>query len=107
MPVEASKAYVQYVHPPVETEPTFAIVEILERNAAGVGHGFDETVPVVVPTEVRVNGQSLYTSAEHPIRVESIETGGSSGGTLVEVTLTLIARRVVIAHEDDLPGVAK
>jgi hypothetical protein len=106
MPVEASNAYVQYVHPPVDAKPTFAIVEILERTGPG-GHGVDESVPAVVPTEVKVNGQSLYTSAEHPIRVESIETGGSSSGNLVEVTLTLIARRVVIAHEDDLPGVAK
>lgn len=104
MPVEASNAYIQYIHPPVDAKPTFAVVEILERADRS---GFDESMPAAVPTEVRVNGQSLYTSSEHPVRVESIETGGSVGGTLVEVTLTLIARRVVIAHEDDVPGVAK
>ncbi len=93
---EGTRNHMHYVHPPVDAEPTFAVVEIIET-----GDEFDPNVPVIIPNEVRINGQSLYTSAEHPIRVESVEIAGA-GNSLVEVTLTLIARRVTIAHESEV-----
>lgn len=73
-----------------------AVIEIIER-----GRATDDTTggSIVVPDEIRINGQALLSSAEHPIKVHDVEIEDRS---LVYVTLTLLARRVVIAAEDDL-----
>jgi hypothetical protein len=73
-----------------------AVIEIVER-----GRATDDTTggSVIVPDEIRINGQALLSSAEHPIKVHEVEIEDRS---LVYVTLTLLARRVVIAAEGDL-----
>ncbi|MFF0588422.1 hypothetical protein ACFYWD_20895 [Streptomyces sp. NPDC003781] len=73
-----------------------AVIEIIER-----GRATDDTTggSIVVPDEIRINGQALLASAEHPVKVHDVEIEDRS---LVYVTVTLLARRVVIAAEDDL-----
>lgn len=73
-----------------------AVIEILEK-----GRATDDTTggSLIVPSDLRINGQSLLSPQECPIKVHEIELDDSS---LVCVTLTLIARRVTIAAEGDL-----
>ena len=68
---------------------TGAFIEIIERSTA-------EDPEVIIPNEVRINGQSLYCSADDPITVHEVSTLGDH---VVRVTLTLLAKRVVIEHE--------
>jgi hypothetical protein len=79
-----------------EQRPAAAVIEIVER-----GRTTDDTTQgsVVVPDEVRINGTPLLTSADHPVHVHEIDV---TDRDLVCVTLTLFARRVVIAAEGDL-----
>lgn len=70
--------------------PDAALIEIVERGpGAGSAHG------VIIPNEVRVNGVPLLCS-EDPIVVHETEISSSDA---VRVTLTLLARRVVIGSE--------
>jgi hypothetical protein len=73
-----------------------AVIEIVER-----GRATDETTggSLIVPNDIRINGQSLLSPRECPVKVHEVEFDDSS---LVCVTLTLIARRIVIAAEGDL-----
>ncbi|MFE0794772.1 hypothetical protein [Streptomyces mutabilis] len=73
-----------------------AVIEILER-----GRATTDTVggSVIAPDEIRINGQALLSSADYPIKVHDVEIEHPG---LVYVTLTLLARRVTIAAEDDL-----
>lgn len=73
-----------------------AVIEIVER-----GRATDDTTggSVIVPDEIRINGQALLSSGDHPVKVHDVEIEDRS---LVYVTLTLLARRVVIAAEGDL-----
>ncbi|MFJ3839459.1 hypothetical protein ACIPY6_28685 [Streptomyces sp. NPDC090054] len=79
------------------TQPTGAVIEIIEKGATT-----DDTTggSVIVPNEVRINGQPLLASADDPVIVHAIK---SNGDGLVRVTLTLFARRVIFAAEGDLP----
>jgi hypothetical protein len=76
-------------------QPTGAVIEIIERGRSTTDSGGGS---VVTPNEVRINGQPLFASADHPVVVHEIN---SSGDDVVRVTLTLIARRVTIAAEGD------
>lgn len=68
-----------------------AYIEIVEKYRG------NEPI-ALVPNEVRINGQPLCVSAEHPIKVHEIALAGED---LVVVTLTLIARRVEIKAEPE------
>lgn len=74
-----------------------AVIEIIESGAPATAD-----TDVIVPTDVRINGQSLACSAEHPIKVHEIEM---TSRDIVCVTLTLFARRVVMATEGDLTAI--
>lgn len=76
--------------------PPAAVVEIIERDRQT-----DDTVggSVIVPDEIRINGQPLLVE-EGGIKVHEMDLGGR--GDLARVTVTLLARRVVIAAEHDL-----
>ncbi|MFF0736891.1 hypothetical protein ACFYVK_35420 [Streptomyces chartreusis] len=76
--------------------PTAAVIEIVEK-----GRATDGTLggSVILPNDIRINGQSLAAPADRPIVVHEISTEPDD---LVCVTLTLIARRVTIAAEGDL-----
>ncbi|MGW5173130.1 hypothetical protein ACWERY_02030 [Streptomyces sp. NPDC004082] len=65
-----------------------ADIEIIDRNTGG---------PVLVPSTGRINGVEIPIPSGTKIRVHDIREDEA-----VTVTLTLFARRVVIAAEDDL-----
>ena len=54
-------------------------------------------VPVLVPSKVRINGTEVLIPAGTSIRIGEISEDEG-----VTVTITMFARRVVIATEDDL-----
>ena len=76
--------------------PRAAVIEIIE-----MGRTTDDTIggSVILPNDIRINGQSLLAPTDHPIVVHEIRTEPDE---LINVTLTLFARRVVIAAEGDL-----
>lgn len=76
-----------------KTRTVGAVLEIVESKTPG------SDGDVVVPTEVRINGVSLYTSADHPIIVHEVKLDEPS---LVYATLTLICRRVSIGFESEV-----
>lgn len=76
--------------------PEDAVIEIVERrHGKPNGSVGDE---LVVPTEVRINGTTLLTPTDHPVKVHEMAVS-PSGKDMVLVTLTLIAKRVTIGHE--------
>lgn len=76
-------------------EPLGAVIEIIERDSTT-----DDTSggSVIVPNDVRINGQSLLASADDPVIVHEMSTRGDD---IVRVTITLLARRVSIRAEND------
>jgi hypothetical protein len=68
-----------------------AFIEIVERQKQPVNPG-----DIIIPNEVRINGQALYVSADDPVVVERISTEALDA---VRVTLTLLAHRVEIKQE--------
>lgn len=76
-------------------EPSGAVVEIVEKDAATADSGGGS---VIVPNDVRINGQSLLASADEPVVVHQVSTNADD---CVRVTLTLLARRVSIRAEND------
>lgn len=76
--------------------PQAAVIEIVEK-----GRTTDDTPggSLIVPNDVRINGQSLLIPKDAPVTIHEIDADDS---TVVNVTLTLFARRVVIAAEGDL-----
>ena len=82
--------------PPGEfpSSPAGAVIEIIERT--------DDPDPlVIVPNEVRINGQKLLTAEGYPVTVHEVSTKARE---LVLVTLTLIARRVTFDSEPKSTG---
>ena len=75
--------------------PVGAVIEIVEkrRRPSDPDSIGDD---VIVPNEVRINGQALLSPSSHPVKVHAIELGD---GELALVTLTLIAKRVFIGAE--------
>ena len=75
--------------------PRGAIIEIVEKGAVT-----EDTIggSVIVPNDVRINGQSLLASADEPVVVHEVST---SADDCVRVTLTLLARRVSMRAEGD------
>lgn len=71
--------------------PVGAIIEIVEQTKTELDEG-----TILYPTEVRINGQALYCSADDPIVVERISVSDCDA---VRVNLTLLARRVVMDAE--------
>lgn len=76
-------------------QPRGAVLEIIERRKVPIdGMGGD----IIVPTEIRMNGQKLLMPKGHPIKVHEMELPGNDA---VMVTLTVFARRITVAAEDD------
>jgi hypothetical protein len=76
--------------------PRGAIIEIIEKGATTSDESPGQSI--VVPNDVRINGQSLLASADDPVIVHEVTTRADE---CVRVTLTLLARRVSIRAEDD------
>jgi len=70
---------------------TGAYIEIVENRSEPLERG-----DLIVPNEVRINGQKLFCSADEPVIVERVE---ANNGDLVRVTLTLLAHRVEFKDE--------
>ncbi|MGW5633927.1 hypothetical protein [Streptomyces sp. NPDC003832] len=70
------------------TERRGADIEIIDRGSGD---------PVLVPSKVRINGTEVLIPAGSKIRVSEISEDEG-----VTVTITMFARRVVIAAEGDL-----
>ncbi|MFE6903799.1 hypothetical protein ACFVFJ_44460 [Streptomyces sp. NPDC057717] len=77
-------------------DPRGAVIEIIEKGRATSDATMGESV--IVPNDVRINGQSLLASGDDPIIVHEISTHPDN---CVRVTLTLLARRVSVRAEDD------
>lgn len=69
-----------------------AVIEIIERRAPD-----PNDLGIIVPDEIRINGQALLCPSDHPVKVHEVTIGDSD---VVQVTLTLFARRVFIGTED-------
>jgi hypothetical protein len=78
-----------------EMKATAPVIEIIEHV------GKPSAIGVIVPNDVRINGQSLLVSADDPVVVHEISL---TNRETVRVTLTLFARRVVISEEVDGAG---
>lgn len=77
-------------------KPRASVIEII---ATGRQPAEDGAGSIIVPREVRINGVSVFTAdRENRIKVSDITLGSD----MVEVTLTLVARRLVIAADSDL-----
>lgn len=75
------------------SRPQAAVVEVIERrHGKPTGSLSDE---VTVPTEVWLNGVQLLMPRDCPITIHDISVPGS-GADMVQVTMTLIAKRVVV-----------
>lgn len=66
-----------------------AIVEIVERTN-------DPDPMVIVPNEIRINGHPILAPADQPVVVHEVEIKAMD---LVQVTLTLFAKRITVAAE--------
>ena len=71
-----------------------AVIEIIEHRREPIGDSLDESV--IVPNDIRINGQSLLSPAGSPVIVHEIALEDRE---LVQVTLTLIARRIEVKAE--------
>jgi hypothetical protein len=76
-----------------------AVIEIVEQRPPGDHDSIGGDI--IVPTAIRLNGQELFTSSDHPVKIHEVSV---KGGDCVLVTLTLFAKRVSIAHEEGDPG---
>lgn len=83
-------------YPHARTKPRASVIEIIAKDFTP-----DEDGPgsVIIPREVRINGVSVYTAdRNNGIKVSDIRLGDD----MVTVSLTLVARRLVIAADGDL-----
>ncbi|MDH3037912.1 hypothetical protein [Streptomyces sp. TRM75561] len=76
--------------------PRGAIIEIVEKDVTTSSDSAGRSI--IVPNDIRINGQSLLSSADDPVIVHEITTRADA---CVRVTLTLLARRVSIRAEGD------
>jgi hypothetical protein len=77
--------------------PAAALVEIFEKGAATDGTTGGS---LVIPDQVRINGTPLLVPKDHAVTIHEMKLRDCDA---VCVTMTLFARRVVIAAEKDLP----
>lgn len=78
----------------IPAEPV--LLEIIEMLPGGPGDWDSPGGRVTVPTQIRLNGQPLMARAGAPVKIHEIEVAERDA---VYVTITLIARRVVIGQE--------
>lgn len=94
---EADKRQSAFVtRKPGMSEPRGAVIEIIEVGATTSDATAGDSV--IVPNEVRINGQPLLVSADEPVIVHEIS---SHGNDVVRATLTRLARRVTYRAEHD------
>lgn len=77
------------------SEARGAVIEIIENRREPIEDTLNGSV--LTPDEIRINGQPLLCSANHPIKVHEI---GVPAQGVVLVTLTVFARRVEIRADE-------
>lgn len=77
-------------------KPVGAVIEIIEKRRQPIDPDSTYDGQIIVPNEIRINGQPLMAPADTPVRVHEVEL---SAHEAVLVTLTLFARRVLIGTE--------
>ncbi|MEV6014764.1 hypothetical protein [Streptomyces sp. NPDC051997] len=88
-------------YPPATPEapvpkPRASVIEIIAKDQQPTEDGAGS---IIVPREVRINGIPVFTAdGDNRIKVGDIQLGSN----MVTVTLTLVARRLVIAADSDL-----
>jgi hypothetical protein len=80
---------------PVSGHPQGALVEVIEKRHRKIGGVGGE---LIVPTEVRLNGQALLLPAENPITIHEMKLPANNA---VLVTITMFARRVLVDAETE------
>lgn len=75
--------------------PKPVVLEVVERRDQPAEPGSVEEA-LVIPNEVRINGQPLWMDENDPIIVHEINVRAHG---LIKVTLTLVARRIVIGAD--------
>jgi hypothetical protein len=75
-----------------------AVIEIIEKRPAEVSGVYSD---VIVPNEVRINGQALLMPQGSPVRVHEVEIRERDA---VLVTLTVFAKRVTFGVEESEAG---
>lgn len=73
-----------------------AVIEIIEKRKGAIGDTFADDV--IIPNEIRINGQPLLNPADHPIKVHAVELKDEQA---VLVTLTLFAKRITVCAEEE------
>jgi hypothetical protein len=75
--------------------PTASVVEIVEKGDRKTDDGVGG---IILPTDVRINGVSVFTTGG--VKVHEIDLARRT--EMATVTLTLPARRITVAAEGDL-----
>lgn len=78
----------------VKEKPRASVIEIVAPDYQPTEDGAGS---IVVPRELRINGQPVYTPRGSRIQINDFDLGDE----LVTVTLTLVARRIVIGADGD------
>jgi hypothetical protein len=85
---------------PPRTQPRASVIELIAPDFIPSEDGAGS---IVVPREVRINGVSVLTAGSSGrVLIGDIRLGSD----LVTVTVTLVARRLVIAADGDLDGLS-
>lgn len=74
--------------------PVGAVIEIIEKRIKRFDGISGECI---FPSEVRVNGQSILIPKDFPPKIHEVEVPGDGA---VLVTLTVIAKRIVVGIEE-------
>ncbi|MGW5175922.1 hypothetical protein ACWERY_16360 [Streptomyces sp. NPDC004082] len=78
------------------TKPRASVIEIIAKDQHPTEDGAGS---IIIPREVRINGVSVFTAdRDNEIKIGDIHLGSD----MATVTLTLVARRLVIAADGDL-----
>lgn len=82
---------------PADTGPRAVTLEIVERD-----HKTTDSLArgIIIPNEIRINGMSVLTPADVPVRVHEMSFGADREAAVV--TLTLFVRKLTVAAEGDL-----
>lgn len=75
-------------------QPQGAVIEIVEKRSACQSGPHSD---LIVPNEVRINGQALLMPKGAPVKVHDIEIRDRDA---VLVTLTLFAKRITVSVEE-------
>lgn len=73
-----------------------AVIEIVERRSKHVDGPMGD---IIIPDEIRINGQPLLCPTDHPVKVHEVTIGPDA----VLVTLTVFAKRIVVGVEEPEP----